>query len=174
MIVLGICGWSGSGKTDLVCRLIKVFTKKNLSVSTLKHTHHNIIIDKKGKDSFNHSKSGAKEVLVGGGSNWTLIHRGNENQNYGIEYLINKFSKDTDILLIEGFKNSKIPKLEVFNNKLKKPLIHKKNSSTIAIIYEKINEEILKTKLPIFSFNKTKEISNFIINYFEIKKNEKK
>tara|TARA_Y100000992_G_scaffold274749_1_gene217828 strand:+ start:114 stop:638 length:525 start_codon:yes stop_codon:yes gene_type:complete len=174
MIVLGICGWSGSGKTDLVCRLIKFFTKNNLSVSTLKHTHHNIEIDKKGKDSFNHSKSGAKEVLVGGGSNWTLIHRGNENKNYTIEYLINKFSKDTDILLIEGFKNSKIPKLEVFNNKLQKPLIHKKNSSTIAIIYDKLNEEILKTKLPNFSFKKTKEISNFIINYFEIKKKNEK
>ena len=26
--IFGIVGWSGSGKTDLICRLIKAFKKK--------------------------------------------------------------------------------------------------------------------------------------------------
>ena len=38
--IFGIVGWSGSGKTDLVCRLIKAFKKSNISVGSLKHTHH--------------------------------------------------------------------------------------------------------------------------------------
>ena len=42
--IFGICGWSGSGKTDLICRLLKYFTKQKLIVSTIKHTHHNFEI----------------------------------------------------------------------------------------------------------------------------------
>ena len=39
--IFGIVGWSGSGKTDLVCRLIQAFKKSNISVGSIKHTHHN-------------------------------------------------------------------------------------------------------------------------------------
>ena len=57
MKIIGFCGWSGSGKTDLICRIIKYLSSQELFISTIKHTHHNIEIDKKGlltkKDFFN-------------------------------------------------------------------------------------------------------------------------
>ena len=62
--IFGIVGWSGSGKTDLICRLIEAFRKKNFSVGSIKHTHHNFEIDKKGKDSFKHISSGSEEVIL--------------------------------------------------------------------------------------------------------------
>ena len=62
--LFGIVGWSGSGKTDLICRIIKNLTKKKLKIYSVKHSHHNFQIDKEGKDSFKHLESGSKEVLI--------------------------------------------------------------------------------------------------------------
>ena len=48
MIKLGIAGYSGSGKTTLVTRLIPELMARGLSVSTVKHTHHNVRLDRPG------------------------------------------------------------------------------------------------------------------------------
>ena len=115
MKIVGFCGWSGSGKTDLICRVIKYLSSKKLFISTIKHTHHNIEIDRKGKDSYSHRKSGAREVLVGGGNNWSLIHTGDQSEKISLYDLTEKFSIETDIILVEGFKNEPIDKIEVYN-----------------------------------------------------------
>ena len=71
--IFGIVGWSGSGKTDLVCRLIQAFKKSNISVGSIKHTHHNFEIDKKGKDSFKHILSGSEEVILYNENKYAMI-----------------------------------------------------------------------------------------------------
>ena len=60
----GIIGWSGSGKTNLTCRIISHFTKKKIKVASIKHSHHNFQVDKEGKDSFKHAKAGSNEVII--------------------------------------------------------------------------------------------------------------
>jgi molybdopterin-guanine dinucleotide biosynthesis adapter protein len=60
MRVIGLSGWSGAGKTTLLVRL----NRRGLSVSTLKHAHHDFDVDQPGKDSFRHRAAGAREVLV--------------------------------------------------------------------------------------------------------------
>ena len=62
--IIGIVGWSGSGKTDLVSRLINFFVLNSIVVSSVKHTHHEFEIDKKGKDSFKHIHAGSSEVII--------------------------------------------------------------------------------------------------------------
>ena len=62
--IFGIVGWSGSGKTDLICRIIQSLKRKKICVASIKHSHHNFEIDKKGKDSFNHLNSGSNEVII--------------------------------------------------------------------------------------------------------------
>ena len=60
--IFGIVGWSGSGKTDLVTRLINFFVLNSIVVSTVKHTHHQFQIDREGKDSFKHINAGSSAV----------------------------------------------------------------------------------------------------------------
>ncbi len=172
MFIFGLCGWSGSGKTDLICRIILNFNQKNIVVSTIKHTHHNVSIDTFGKDSFKHKSSGAKEVLFGGGNNWTLIHSGESNQDYQVSDLVKRMSNTNDFIIVEGFKRSKIPKLEVFNSKQNKTIIANGNNSIVGIVCDKINSKIEKLGIPIFDFNDTEKICSFILEFKN--KNEKK
>ena len=65
VIIIGIAGGSGSGKTRLVVELIKVFKKKyKLKVCALKHAHENFEIDKEGKDSFRFYEAGADQIII--------------------------------------------------------------------------------------------------------------
>ena len=166
MKIIGFYGWSGSGKTDIICRVINHFSRMNLFVSTIKHTHHNIEIDKKGKDSFSHRIAGAREVLVGGKKNWALIHRGMKDEMIKLENLLEKFSNETDVIIIEGFKKAEIPKIEVYNSNLNKKIIGFNDKNTIGIVYDKLDENVKKSKLPKFDFKESKKISNFILDYF--------
>ena len=170
MKIIGMYGWSGSGKTDLICRVLK-YLSQYIKIATMKHTHHNVKIDKKNKDSYKHRISGAHEILIWGENNWSLIHNGRQNENIKFENLCKKFSKKTDLLIVEGFKKGKFPKIEIYNSSLKKKLIMNQNSKTIAIVYDKIDEEISQIDLPKFSFSETENISKFIVNFLKIDKN---
>lgn len=168
--VFGISGWSGSGKTDLICRLIEFFSKKNIKVSTIKHTSHRFSLDKEGKDSFMHSKKGAYEVIIGGNNKWAMFHNGNKNETLSVDDLVKKISKKTDLILIEGFKNSNIPKLEVYNSNLGKKTLNSENKTYKAVVYNKLNEQIMKVDKPKFEFNQTEKIAQFIIKFLKYEK----
>ena len=74
MNVLGIIGRSGSGKTTLVTAMVARLTARGLRVSTVKHTHHSVDLDRPGKDSWRHREAGAHEVLLVGAERWALLH----------------------------------------------------------------------------------------------------
>ncbi len=50
MRAIGFAGWSGAGKTTLIVKLIPELSRRGLSVSTIKHAHHNFDLDQPGKD----------------------------------------------------------------------------------------------------------------------------
>lgn len=165
--VFGIVGWSGSGKTDLTTRIIKLFVEMNIIVSSLKHSHHDFEIDKKGKDSHKHIQSGSNEVIIYNERKWALISKKQEKK-HNIEEIINKFNKLTDIIIIEGLKYGNFAKLEVIRSSIDKPFIFKNDKNIKGIV---IDKEIpnLKTSLPVFNFSDTKKIGSFILNYFKSK-----
>src|SRR4029077_5009672 len=74
MRIIGLAGWSGSGKTRLLTRVIPRLVARGLRVSTLKHAHHGFDIDQPGKDSHSHRIAGATEVLVGSSVRFALVH----------------------------------------------------------------------------------------------------
>ena len=74
MRVVGITGWSGSGKTTLVVQLVPELVRRGLTVSTIKHAHHDFDVDQPGKDSYEHRAAGAKEVVVASARRFALMH----------------------------------------------------------------------------------------------------
>lgn len=168
--IFGIIGWSGSGKTDLICRLINYLSKKEITVSSIKHSHHNFQIDKEGKDSFKHLQSGSKEVIIFGDYKYAIVSR-KEKEKIKFENILEKITKKVDIILIEGMKKNKIKKIEVYRSSIHKPLLCVKDNNIKALVYDKITPKISKLKLPKFQFKETKNIGDFILKEIQ---NDKK
>jgi len=122
MRVIGLTGWSGAGKTTLLVRLIPALNRMGVSVSTLKHAHHAFEIDRPGKDSFEHRAAGAREVLVASGRRWALIHELRGADEPSLPDLLRKLSP-VDLVIVEAFKASAQPKIEVFRSANGKPLL---------------------------------------------------
>ena len=161
--IFGIVGWSGSGKTDLVCRLIQAFKKSNISVGSIKHTHHNFEIEKKGKDSFKHILSGSEEVILYNENKYAMLSNFLK-EKIGFSDILKKFSENIDLILVEGLKNIEIKKIEVFRTSLNKELLCLNDKYIKGIVCDQPNEEIVKTGLPYFKFNETMKILAFINN----------
>ena len=168
--LFGIIGWSGSGKTDLICRIIKTSPKKKIRICSVKHSHHNFQIDKEGKDSFKHLQSGSKEVLIFNEYKFAMISRKKKEKIF-LKDIVKKFSKNVDIILVEGMKFSTINKIEVYRTTINKPLLCLKDKNIKALVYDKVSEEIENLDLPMFQFKETSKISSFILK--KTQKNEK-
>ena len=129
--VLGIVGWSGSGKTTLLTRLIPLLRARGLTVSTVKHTHHGFDMDRPGKDTYRHREAGAHEVLVASGTRWALLHEV-EGPEPELPELLARM-QPVDLVLVEGYKTHKFPKLEVYRPALGKPPIWPDQPDIVAV-----------------------------------------
>lgn len=132
MKVIGLAGWSGAGKTTLVCALIPALRRRGLSVSTIKHAHHAFDVDTPGKDSYEHRAAGAGEVLVSSGQRWALMHELRGAPEPRVEDLLQKLTP-VDLVIVEGFKREGHEKLEVFRRSVGKPLLAAEDPQVVAI-----------------------------------------
>jgi molybdopterin-guanine dinucleotide biosynthesis adapter protein len=122
MRVIGLAGWSGAGKTTLIVKLIPALQAQGLSVSTLKHAHHQFDVDQPGKDSHRHREAGAHEVLIASENRFALMHELRGAPEPSLGQLIGRL-EPVDLLLIEGFKQDPHAKLEVHRATNGKPFL---------------------------------------------------
>jgi len=107
--VFGITGWKNAGKTTLTERLVAEFVRRGWRVSTIKHAHHDIDIDRQGTDSYRHRAAGAGEVALVGGRRYAIMCEAPEPS---ISEVLERLSP-ADLVLIEGYKREPHPKIEV-------------------------------------------------------------
>lgn len=132
MRVIGLAGWSGAGKTTLLCRLIPLLTARGLQVSTVKHAHHAFDVDKPGKDSWEHRQAGAQEVLVASAARFALMHELRGEAEPELPALLARLAR-VDLVLVEGFKRDRHPKLEVHRAANGKPLMFPEDPAIVAL-----------------------------------------
>jgi molybdopterin-guanine dinucleotide biosynthesis adapter protein len=122
MKVFGVAGYSGMGKTTLLERLVPELRARGLTVSLIKHSHKDIDIDRRGKDSYRLRESGCKEVLLLGNQRWALMHELRGAPEPPLDYLLDRM-QHCDLVLVEGFKDGDFPKLEIWRAELGKPTL---------------------------------------------------
>ncbi|HTZ35158.1 MAG TPA: molybdopterin-guanine dinucleotide biosynthesis protein B [Stellaceae bacterium] len=158
MRVFGLAGWSGSGKTTLLVRLIPALMARGLTVSTIKHAHHDFDIDKPGKDSWLHREAGAREVMVASARRFALMHELREAPEPAFEALLARMAP-VDLLLVEGFKAHAHPKLEVHRPSLGKPFLYPDDPHIVAIA----SDAALTVTLPVLALADAAAIADFIV-----------
>ena len=167
--VLGFCAWgSGIGKTTLLIRLIPVLIEQGLRISVIKHAHHAFDIDHPGKDSYRIRESGAVQTLLGSSRRWALMteitqpERAEANLS---ELLAQMDTSLADLILVEGFRQEAIPKIEVYRPSLEYPLLAAADPHVIAIA----TDGPAPTSLPILDLNDTLAIADFVLQWLATK-----
>ncbi len=162
MKVFGIAGYSGAGKTTLLEQLIPCFIRRGLRVSVVKHAHHAFDIDRPGKDSWRHREAGAAEVLLAGGARWALMHELRGAPEPSLAELLTRLSP-CDLVLVEGFKNEPVPKLEVHRAAFGKPPLFPDRGDIVAVV----SDAAPATDLPVLQLDQPEAIADFILAYLE-------
>jgi molybdopterin-guanine dinucleotide biosynthesis adapter protein len=159
MNVLGFAGFSGSGKTTLIEQLIPRLTAAGLRVSLIKHAHHAFEVDQPGKDSWRHRHAGCSEVLVSSATRWALIHELREAAEPTLEMQLARLSP-CDLVLVEGWKHSTLPKIEVHRPALGHPLLAATDPAVIAVATDVSTLEVV---VPRLDLNDPAAIAAFIV-----------
>ena len=159
MKIIGIAGFSGSGKTTLVVRLIPELRSRGLTVSTVKHTHHNVSIDRRDSLTRRLRDAGAIDVVVAADDHWALLHEHRGAPEPSLEELAARM-KPVDILLVEGFKTHHHDKIEVHRPAAETPLLCTDDPHIIAIATDGVMPD---TTLPQLDLNDIEAICDFII-----------
>lgn len=121
--ILQICGYKNTGKTTLVNKLVKFFSKYDLKVGTIKHDGHDFETINYLEDNFQHFNSGAQKSIVFSRNKWLLI----EKKENTLEAMMD-LMKDMDIIIVEGCKNSSLPKIELLRKGVSEyPISNPKN-----------------------------------------------
>jgi molybdopterin-guanine dinucleotide biosynthesis protein B len=158
MRVFGLAGWSGSGKTTLLTLLIPEIVRRGLTVSTIKHAHHEFDIDKPGKDSWRHRQAGASEVMVASSRRFALMHELRDAPEPSLDALITRMAP-VDVLLVEGFKAHPHAKLEVYRPSVGKPFLYPNDPHIVAIA----SDGALEAPLPVLDLADVDSIADLIL-----------
>lgn len=109
--VVGLAGYSGSGKTTFLEKLIIELKSRGYRIGVIKHTHHAVEFDQPGKDTWRHARAGADFVALAAPGSFSVYKK--TEGDPGPEILIS-MAGDLDLIIVEGYKKEKWPKIEVF------------------------------------------------------------
>ena len=158
MRIFGLAGWSGSGKTTLLAALIPELIGRGVTVSTIKHAHHEFDIDQPGKDSWVHRQAGASEVMVASSRRFALMRELRDTPELSLSELVVRMAP-VDLLLVEGFKREPHPKLEVYRPSVGKPFLYPDDPHIVAIA----SDTALTAPLPVLPLADVAAIADFIL-----------
>jgi molybdopterin-guanine dinucleotide biosynthesis protein MobB len=156
---IAIVGNSGAGKTTLLERLIPALKRNGVRVGVVKHDAHRFDIDHPGKDSHRLTAAGADTMMITSASMLAMVKR--HAASPPIEELIGRYFSDMDLVLVEGFRGSSLPKIEVHRKEFRRALICRgeRNDPGLAAV---ASDEPLDLDVPVLDLNDPGAIAEFI------------
>lgn len=165
MKVVGFAGYSGSGKTTLVERLIPVLKLRGQRVSVVKHAHHKFDIDHPGKDTWRHREAGAFEVVVASSRRLALMREFEQPAELTVHQLIAELYDGVDWVLVEGFKDSDLLKIEVWRASNGKPARYMEDDFIAAIATDSPEQLPQATALDVLDLNDAEAVADWLIRH---------
>lgn len=164
MKIYGVIGWKNAGKTGLMERLVAEIVGRGLTVSTVKHVHHDVDLDEPGKDTFRHRQAGASEVVLASAHRFALMreHRGPEPE---LTQVLARLAP-VDLVLVEGYKRDAHRKVEVWRAETGHPLIQPGDPLVRAVATDAALPQ--DVPVPVLDLNDTAAVADFILRDLDL------
>ncbi len=163
MHVVGFCGPSGVGKTTLVERVIAELKGRGQRVSVIKHAHKRFDIDHEGKDSWRHRQAGAFEVMIASGQRLAKLREYEVEGQPTVHQLIAEMVP-CDWILVEGFKDADIAKIEVWRAELGQRVLYPDDPFVLAIATDAPDDLPEPTGRPVFDMSAASAVASFLMD----------
>jgi molybdopterin-guanine dinucleotide biosynthesis adapter protein len=158
--LFGIVGWKNSGKTTLITKLIRHFVGRGLRVAAVKHAHHAFDVDRKGRDSFRYKEAGASTVAISSSKRFAIMTELRDRPEPTLGELV-RHIEIADLILVEGFKAEKHPKLEVRRREAASgPPLAPADPAILAVAAD---FKLQETEIPAFALDDIDAIAGFIL-----------
>lgn len=164
MKVVGFAGYSGSGKTTLVEQLIPALKAHGQRVSVVKHAHHNFDIDQPGKDTHRHRQAGAFEVVVASSKRLALVREFEQDAPVHVHQLLAELYDGVDWVLVEGFKQSDLPKIEVWRPSTGQAARYPDDDFVVAIATDAPDALPVPTLRPVLDLNHVDALAQWLMD----------
>jgi molybdopterin-guanine dinucleotide biosynthesis protein B len=163
--ILGFAAYSGVGKTTLLSQIIPLLKQHGLRVGLIKHGHHNFDVDVPGKDSYRLRQAGASPVLIVSKYRRAIITEINSEQEPRLDDQLKLFDQsELDLVLVEGFKSEKFPKIELHRVGLAHPLLYLNDADIIAVASDGGLD--ISAPLVALDINQPEQVAGFIWAHF--------
>ena len=167
MKVAGFAGFSGCGKTTLIEQLIPLLRQQGQRVSVVKHAHHRFDMDHPGKDSYRHREAGAFEVVIASDRRLALVREFEQPTQLSVHHLLAELYEGVDWVLVEGFKESDILKLEVWRaptaDQQARPVRYPEDDFVVAIATDTPDQLPAPTQLPVLDLNHPVQVAQWLL-----------
>jgi molybdopterin-guanine dinucleotide biosynthesis protein B len=167
MKVVGFAGFSGSGKTTLVEQLIPELRLRGLRVSVVKHAHHSFDMDHPGKDTYRHREAGAFEVVAASDKRLMLVREFERPAALSVHHLLAELYQGVDWVLVEGFKESDLLKIEVWRQPkaghAPHPVRYPEDDFVAAVATDAPAHLPVPTGLPVLDLNSPSAVADFLL-----------
>ncbi|RYX89808.1 MAG: molybdopterin-guanine dinucleotide biosynthesis protein B [Comamonadaceae bacterium] len=162
MKVVGFAGYSGAGKTTLLEGLIPALKALGLRVSVIKHAHHKFDIDHPGKDTYRHREAGAFEVLVSSNRRLALVREFEQACEPVVHHLIAELYDGVDWVLVEGFRDSNLLKIEVWRAAAGHPARYPDDDFVVAVATDSPQALPEATLRPVLDLNDPAALASWL------------
>ncbi len=158
---------SGTGKTTLVETLIGEMHRRGYRVGALKHDAHRFEIDRPGKDSARFTAAGAEVMVLVSDDTVAMVQK--PTQPPRLDRVLREWFTDLDLVLVEGYKTSDLPKIEVHRVALEKPLLcrgEKNDPHLLAVASDGAAGELAELDVPLLNLKNPATIADFLEESF--------
>ena len=152
--VISIVGRSQTGKTTLIEKLIPVLKERGYRIGTIKHSHHIFELDKTGKDSWRHKDAGAETVIIASPGKIAMV----KSDHKGTLDSLAHFFSDLDLVITEGYKGEKKPKIEVVRAARHQQALLTDDANLIAVV----TDVQMSINVPVFAMEDIVQLADFI------------
>lgn len=158
--VIAFVGKPDCGKTTLLEKLIPELNRRGLKVGTVKHHVHAFEMDREGKDTWRHKRAGAKVVALSSPTGLGVIR--DTDHDPAIPELLARYFYDLDLVLAEGYKQTDLPKVEVYRSSVHAAPLPDRDESWLAMVSDLRPDGAL----PCFGLDEIVPLADFLVAHF--------